>query len=91
MNPAYFQARRACVHQRHRDVWWIWWLQRYSNDLYWWWETPARRTRDWCRERAVASYYERIRPPISKRREQLIMQRIESMFPPLEWWKRGAK
>lgn len=83
----YFKKRFEACFKTERGQWWVWWKNRYSNDMQFWFNTPLKKVRDFEQENARQSFYRRHRPEPSKNRTRLTMQYVDEILSGHPLWK----
>jgi hypothetical protein len=79
MTPQFFRIRKAFLRQE-REGWWIWWQNRYANDLAEF-EPFSRRLNDFGEWIANTTYHRR-RRPLSSEKEDMkrARQLLDTIF-----------
>jgi len=82
----YFKKRFYVCFKKERGQWWVWWENRYSNDMQFWWNT-LKRIREFEHENARQSFYRRHRPEPSKTQTRLALQYCVEILSDHPLWK----
>jgi hypothetical protein len=79
MNENFFKRRKKYLdNSGWHDPWFVWWKGRYSNDIRFFWHHFMKLKDDFQKDIPLTSYYRRVRPPTSPRRQKLEIDHLLS-------------